>query len=45
MSETDGRIRVYACFTGGTCKVVSVCVSRIEESSSKNLMNLYNLDL
>jgi hypothetical protein len=44
MSETDGRTRVYACCTGGACKVLSLCVIRIEDSSSENLVNLHNLD-
>jgi hypothetical protein len=45
MSENHGRTRLYACFSGGACKVLSLCVSRIEESLSENLVNLYNLDL
>ena len=45
MSKTDGSTRVYACCTGGSYKVLSLCVIRIEESLSENLMNLYNLDL
>jgi hypothetical protein len=45
MYEIDGRTRVYACHTRGACKVLGLCVSRIEDSSSENLVNLYNLDL
>jgi hypothetical protein len=43
MSETDGTIRVYACCTGGVCKVLSLCVSRKDESLSKNLVNYTTL--
>jgi len=45
MSKIDGSIRVYACCIWGAWKVLSVCVSKKEDSSLENLVNLYNLEL
>jgi hypothetical protein len=45
MPEIDGSTRINVCCIGGAYKLLSLCVSIKDDSSSEKLVNLYNLEL